>query len=401
MRASLPVICVSVVLLSLYPQQLSGDLSVYRCYAMAFWYGGNTCNHPLAGMSLAPFHLFPAEYPPLGLVLFSLPLLAGAGYSLAFISIAILLLCALYGILRRWGKKQSASVLLLYSIGAWPVIDVRYDLFTSFATVIAILCMQHKQWTWAYLSLAIAVLLKLYPIILFPIFFLAEQEQPLRLPRIKVIHSFLCLGCVALVTAVFASLNWQGAVVGPIHYWLARPIQIESTGSALLWLGNLIGAHPQEVYGFGSINVAGRLQNEISQLLLLCTLGGYAWILSSYWKKKITAIQGCVAFLLVTIAFSKVLSPQYLIWVFPLLAYEHADNKPITCIWCVILALTWLIFPYLFVHAGVQLLQSKPFMLCVSIRDGLLVAFALTYIFNWKNIRGLGTDTVSTLPPGG
>src|SRR5205085_3538032 len=61
----------------------------------------------------------------------------------------------------------------------------RFDLIPAALTLLCLLAAERKHWTSAYVALAFAVLLKIYPLLLFPALFIAEQRntQRLYLPR--------------------------------------------------------------------------------------------------------------------------------------------------------------------------------------------------------------------------
>ena len=116
---------------------------------------------------------------------------------------------------------------------------------------------------------------------------------------------------------------------------------------------------------------------------------GYAYTLWLQWRGKIDLVQSCIALLLVFIAGGKVFSPQYLIWVIPLLAYTGAYNTFWLLVWGVTSLLTTIIYPYLYTRThNILLVQNVPgFVQIVGIRDGLFVFITLAYLFNWFDVR--------------
>src|SRR5437588_10653707 len=84
--AYLPIIVVTIVIFCGASWQifwLNTDAARYQCYALTFWLGGHAANLlppmqcaflPTTAIAQPPLHLFPIEYPPLTLGLFSLGL---------------------------------------------------------------------------------------------------------------------------------------------------------------------------------------------------------------------------------------------------------------------------------------------------------------------------------------
>src|SRR5205823_6769055 len=107
------------------------------------------------------------------------------------------------------------------------------------------------------------------------------------------------------------------------------------------------------------------------------------------WRGKLDVVQSFIALLFVFIAAGKVFSPQYLIWLMPLLAYAGAFDVIWLVWWGSISLLTTIIYPYLYTRTtNVLLVQFVPgFIQAVAIRDALFLLLTLAYLFNWFSIR--------------
>ena len=68
------------------------------------------------------------------------------------------------------------------------------------------------------------------------------------------------------ITGFFALFDFKGAVLSQVSYFANRPLQVESSGSILLWLGEFIGFPVHIVYSFGSINMVSALGGDVSNL---------------------------------------------------------------------------------------------------------------------------------------
>ena len=173
---------------------VGGSMARYACYALTFWRGGSGVNlyppraHclflPAATMSLPPLHALPLEYPPLTLVLFSLPLFAPLPlhyYTIMFAILMALILVLMHWLLLRYAQRGAALAFALYMlIGAWALTNSRFDLAPAALTLICVMLAEDKRWTYAYIALAFAYLLKIYPLLFLPALFIAEQQDARR-----------------------------------------------------------------------------------------------------------------------------------------------------------------------------------------------------------------------------
>jgi hypothetical protein len=398
------------------------DPARYQCYALTFWLGGNAttllpaqqCAFLQGVHSPFAFHMLPIEYPPLTLLPFSLALFAPLPYyQLAFALIMALVVVFVHWLLLRYGPRGAGLIFTLYLLGgAVATAQVRFDLIPAALTLLCLIAAERRAWTTAYIALALGVLFKLYPILLFPALFIAEQQSEARLPlpahvqtrralltqlwkalhtyrrwqwRNTVIFFALCIG----VTAFFAMLNFQEAVVTQVSYFLHRPVQIESLQSSLLWLITKSGIPFHVDYIYGSLNFRTPIENAVSLPSFLCFALGSVYTLYLQWRGRIDITQASIALLLVFIATGKVFSPQYAIWLIPLLAYAGAFDLFWVLIWGPVAIFTTVIFAYFYTRPVPQLSvpMTPGFFQIIAIRNLLFLLIALAYLFNWFSIR--------------
>jgi len=406
------------------------DPARYQCYALTFWLGSNAVNllpHAqcafLGAVTTQPaLHILPIEYPPLSLVPFSLALLVPLAYfQFAFALLMSFISVVIYWSLLRYGPRGAALIFALYIfIGAIAVAQIRYDLLPALLTLLCVIAAERKRWTAAYIALAFGVLLKLYPLLILPALFIAEQQArecfyvPPRsltlaaLPRH--IWSTLCgvtrwywkncfifLIILLGVTGIFALFNFQGAVVSQLSYFVQRPIQVEATGSTLLWIANRLGVSWQIVYTFGSLNIISGLANVVTRAETLLFGLGCLYVVWLQWRKQVDITQAAIALLLLFITTGKVFSPQYLIWLIPLLAYAGYCDTFWLLFWGAISLLTTFIYIFLYSRlAEPQQIESlHGFFETVGVRNLFLVLLTLAYLLNWFQARAR-----RPLPPG-
>jgi hypothetical protein len=439
--AYLPIIVV-VILLFLGASWefflVQASMARYACYAITFWRGGGGVNlyppiaHckflPAATLSLPPFHALPLEYPPFTLVLFSLPLFAPLhSYTIVFAILMALTTIFIYWLLLRYAPRGAELAFAVYMLfGAWALAESRFDLAPAALTLPCVIAAERKHWTYAYIALVFASLLKIYPLLLLPALFIAEQldagrfytpQQPLNLAslpgelwqtlrgsrRWRWKNTIIFFAILLGVTGFFALLNFQSAVLGQFSYFANRPVQIESTGSPILFLGAHFGYPVHTLFTFGSYNVVSRLERGVEFFLTVLFVAGYIYTLFLHWRGKLDVTQAFIAVLLVFIVTGKVFSPQYLMWLIPLLAYSGAYNRFWLIIWLPISLLTTYIYPYIYTSPLRGPVAYKPgFIESVTARNALLAFLTLAYLFNWWQVRStrnkrLDGDGSSTL----
>jgi hypothetical protein len=398
------------------------DPARYQCYALTFWLGSNAtqllsanqCAFLHVTAPQAAFHMLPLEYPPLTLLPFSLPLLAPLPYyQMAFAILMALTSMLIYWVLLKYGPHNAALVFALYLLlGAVAFAPGRFDLLPAAFTLLCLIAAERGHWTSAYVALAFGTLLKLYPVILLPVLFLAEQQLQGRLKMPAPAFTLrrlpgqlwytlremrhgswrncgIFLAIVLGITGCFALLNFQGAVTSQISYFAQRPIQVEASGSTLLWLAKDVGVPLQIAYTYGSLNIISRLDGAVSQVSTILLVMGYITIVFMQWRGKMDLTQAAIAVIFVFIATGKVFSPQYLIWLMPLLAYAGAFDMFWLLAWGAISLLTTLIYGYFYTRPIDPLLipLSRGFAEAVTLRNGLFIFVTLAYLGNWFKIR--------------
>lgn len=423
--AYLPIVAAMVLLFCGASWQLfwtNTDAARYQCYALTFWQGS-------AGMHLLPasqcrflgqfgvpsvgvpsFHVLPFEYPPLTLSLFSLALVAPLPYyQVAFALLMALAVLGICWLLLRFGPRGAALACAFYLVlGSWGTAEGRFDLIPAGLTLLCLIAAERRRWKLAYAALAFGFLFKVYPLLLLPALFMAEQiaharfRQPTRELTLKTLpgeiwqtlrgigcwrwqNTLLFGGLILVVSGLFAALNFQGAVVSQLSYFANRPVQVEATGSTVIWLATLLGHPASVVYTFGSINVVSDLGTWVAWSSEGLFVLGYALTILWQWRGKLDLVQAFIALLLVFIVTGKVFSPQYLIWLIPLLAYQGAFSKLWLLLWGGISVLTTAVYPYLYMlTSDARLAPYIPgFIECVALRDLLLLLLTLAYLFNW------------------
>jgi hypothetical protein len=398
------------------------DVAKYQCYAHAFWFGGSnypavpSCDFIQYYASSAPFHTLPMEYPALALIPFSLTLLApGPFFQIGFAVWMTLVAAGLYWYLGRVGPRGASLAFAAYIVlGGWATAASRFDLVPAAFTLFCLVAAVRGRFIWAYVLLAIAVMLKLYPLPLLLPLFIAEQRARsaplLQWKRLIGVGAF-----VATCAGVFLASLLVSApeAFGPLNYFTYRPIQVESAPASILWVGSLLGHPICTAFQYGSLNdyeralgncarywgpPPGPLASILSPLFLGLLVIGVLCVAWMQWRGKMSLQQAFVAILLVIILTGKVFSPQYFIWLAPLVAYAIGlEDLFWFGAWCLVSLLTTIIYPYLYgVNGHIEDAPAVPaFYPAIAYRNLLLALIVITYLFDLFHLRSRSAAKIS------
>jgi len=410
------LVCESAWMVALAPT----DIIRYQCDAVAFWQGSHGVRSLATGQCAflhistpqPAFHLTPQEYPPLALLPFSAPLLAPrADYALTFALMMTLVAGLVAWLLSRFHSRQATLRFLLYlALGAGALFQTRYDLIPAAGMLTCLIAAERKRWSVAYIALALAVLLKLYPLVALPAVFIAERQD--RAERAQTSAAAPALrqrwwwniawfGVVTLgAQSCLAVFGLADAIVQPIAYLLQRPTQVESLQSSFAWLAHAAGAPLTVVFTYGSLNSVSPLANGLTWVGLGCCCAGCLAVCWLQWQRRLSLGQAMIALLCILIVTGKVFSPQYLIWLIPLIAYVGAARWWLWW-WVGILCLTLGVYVAYYSHlpdpaTAARILPTLPgFFAVVAVRNAALLFITIAYLINWRHARHANTTTIS------
>ena len=350
----------------------TGDVDIYRFYALGFW-------HPILWSRL------PAEYPPLSVLVFGLGLIGPPGqYADTFAAWMAVVTGLGYLAFRRWTSPQQAAAFAIYVLAAgMATVLFRFDVVPALVTVACLWLMQRNRFAIVYPLLAVATLTKLYPIVLLPVLVIAHWRAARNagssaLP--EVVGVVVCLGLIVLgfgVAVLIDSTHGLGAVT----YDLRRPDEVEAVPSTLMWLGSLLGFGSVSAnQNFGSFNLIGGMSTAANALGDGLLVVGMLFVYIGQFRGRFTTGQAALAALLILICTSKVLSAQYLIWLAPLLATTVGFQVR----WLFVCLVNALLFPLLF-SVGIDtshghVVYSGLLFGGIAVRNALLVACSVWFV---------------------
>jgi hypothetical protein len=296
-----------------------GDTPVYRDYGEQMRDGK------------VPYRDFFVEYPPGALPVFAAPTVGSSrDYTLHSQALQWLLGAASIMIvaftLDTLGVGRRASLVVVAALGLAPallgqVTFTRYDFWPAVLTAAALLAFVRDRTILGAAALAIAVAAKEYPIVVLPLALLYVWRRGGRSEARRLLAVF-CLVLAAVVLPL-AALG-PGGVRYSLYIQFRRPLQIESLGGSILLAAHQLGLYtPRVVSTYGSQNMDGAVPDVLAALTSLAGLAAIVavWVLFARGPRQPTdLVTASAAAVVAFIAFGKVLSPQYLIWLLALVA---------------------------------------------------------------------------------
>jgi hypothetical protein len=277
----------------------------------------------------------------------------------------------------KWHRLQICQACLL---ALWHLLYDRLDLVQTVLTLAALALLTARlHWIWSFIGLAVAVHFKLVPVILAPVWVVGAIPAGQPLPRVLLglsVRSALLVGLIGLGMAVFYGLAGERSL-DFLAYHRARPLEIGSLAATLPLTLSLFGYPISVHYSYGSINLDSTLTPTLVALAPWATAGllGAATILLVIHFRRLFAgvppsagvnvsfpltlaqlhplpmVSYSLLFLMLFIATNKVFSPQYLLWLAPLVALVPLRGRERWLFgWAFFLVcvLTTLLAPFLF-----------------------------------------------------
>ena len=333
-----------------YTHRLLLDTPIYESYGDAALHGH------------VPYRDFSVEYPPGALPVFVLPsALAGTGHFGTYTRVfeALMGLCGMLAAaavavaLVRLGARraQLALALGLASLGALalgPVVLSRFDLWPATLTVgaLALLLCERRRSAFAILGLAFAA--KLFPAVILPPMLAYVWRRNGR--RQAIVGGLWFLAVALACFAPFLVLSPHG-VWASIAGQASRPLQIESLGASALLAAHQVSGYALTMgVSHGSNNLVGSVPHTLAAVQAVLQ----PLVLVALWvgflrgpADRERLVRTCAACICAFIAFGKVLSPQYLVWLLPIVPLLRGRRGLIAGAFLVLsMLLTQLWFPY-------------------------------------------------------
>ena len=301
--AALFLLSCSLVRGGLFDDRRYGDVSLYGHYAHQM-----TSGH-------WPYRDFYDEYPVLAQPLFVVVRLLPGSFTGTFrwtmalcgVAALALLVAAMRGSIAR--VAVATVVVGLSPLLVGPVFLNTYDLFPAALTIAAVLAFLRGRERTTYVLLALAVAAKIFPVVLLPLVLVESYTRGVARRG-----AAWFLGVLVLVHLPFAIMGPGGL---RFSYWvqLKRGLESESLAGGILLVLHHATLRDEAP---GSRDVVGGLAGALaigSTLVVVAAVALVVWLYARGSRDRLLASAAAVA---AFVAFGKVLSPQYVTWLVPL-----------------------------------------------------------------------------------
>jgi hypothetical protein len=351
-----------------------------------------------------PYRDFRPEYPPAALPTFLLPALLQEGeghdgFARAFAWLmaacgvaAVALMAVALRALRAAPARLAAALgfAAFAPLALGSVVLSRYDLWPAALTVGALAALLSGRDRLGAGVLGLAAAAKLYPVVLAP---LAAVWIWRRRGRREALVAGALFAAVLLACFVpFALLAPEGVAAG-LWRQLSRPLQIETLGAAAAIVLHNLGVVEVEMVGsHGSQNLGGTPGSAIGLVHTVVQAGALLAVWAAFARGTLTAerlVRYAALALVVFVALGKVLSPQFLIWLVPLVPLV-AGRRGLgaSALLGAALVLTQLWFPFRYWDYARELDAGVAWL--VLTRDLVLVALAAVLAWPTRPDRPIG-----------
>jgi hypothetical protein len=265
------------------------------------------------------------------------------------------------------------------------VILSRFDLWPAVLASAALAALVSERFRLGHVLLGLATTAKFYPGVLLPLAVAYTWKRRGRHEALVCLG--LTLGVVALVVVPFLVLAPHG-VWHSVSVQLGRPLQVESLGAAFLLVAhNVFGFALAGETSHGSQNVAGGAAHAVAVVSSFVQVAVLVWIWWAYARGPATAaalVRASAAAICAFVAFGKVLSPQFLIWLIPVVPLVRGRRG----LWASVLLLAALVltqiwFPFRYFRLALDFEAGLSWVLLA--RDLVLVSLVLLLLpHRWR-----------------
>jgi hypothetical protein len=351
-------------------KHLLGALAVFAASCVYLMVGvkadGDTVGLLLHGNGVVhgqlPYRDFALEYPPGSIPLFTIPAwISEHDYATIYRvenAIGWLVVVVLVSLLVREAWPVYAAALTPFALG--PFFLMRFDAWAVAFALGALVAIVRGRTTLALSLLALGTLVKVWPLLLVPVFLLYRWSRRALLAFLAVVTATLLPFVILAPVGSYNALRWQ----------TNRHLQLETLGSSVLLA---LGRPVHTFADAGSVSIGGSGADAIGLVQSLLELALVVLVALLFARSRRTRDDLLVA-VLATVAVSaivgKVLSPQYLIWLAPFAVLVPAILLPyaIACL------LTRALFPGQ--YGGLIDQHDGPIALLV-VRNAVLVALVV------------------------
>jgi hypothetical protein len=350
------VLFLFITLVLPYPEGkwLKGDVDLYNFWAKGLVKG------------IFPINDSMWQYPPLAGVVFAIPqwvfgnTLTGFIVFMIFIDLLILITLLLTGLNRDILNSTSTSLhglsgawfWILWPILMGPLALTRFDVVPTLFALLALIVLSNRTIR-PYLSgflLGVGALVKLWPMLLFVVY-----------PK-KVLKKSSTSFVSTLILMILFMSTWSVGFTNFLNNQTSRGLQVESIAATPFVLAKLFGANVEYPFRFGSVEVQALFADEIGLLLNLFTLIVFIFLFIWNYQNKLNYLNlfdKALVIVMISIALSRVFSPQFWVWVGGLASLALINNETKLKKVIVLLSISAFLTQLLYPGQYVQLLTGE------------------------------------------
>lgn len=368
-----------------------------------------------------PYHDFIPEYPPVAMLTFLIArLISGSNpdaYMHWFEVEVTLFSCGIVTLLasiawRKWRSiKRMAEVLAVYSIFLCllgPSVETRFDIVVGLLILASVWAFVSGRDYLAWTLLGVGLMTKIVPVLLAPLYLISYlRKRDYR----KLWRGPAVLSATALIIALSFLVYSPTGLVHSLSYHARRPIQIESSwASAYFFFATVRHWSMVIVTSFGSNNLVTPFADLMAKAsfpaaaLLLIVAYYYFWRWESRFQPAAsennaisgsnTIIMFAAAVLAIFMFTGKVFSPQFLLWLIPLVPLMYGRFMlPIKILFGMILLLTQIEFPN---NYSMLMQLHRSIWFDIGVRNASIALFVILLIYLSKPKPAEGTKPAKT-----
>ncbi|MFD7591470.1 glycosyltransferase 87 family protein [Kitasatospora sp. NPDC059812] len=372
---------VLVLLMTGVVKGLGGDITADVWMIYHAWYG-------VLQTGTFPFDDVTWQYPPGAALVILLPGLLPWSYLVSFWVICGIADIAATALLVRTGLRRGRAL-----TGAWmwvvavpllgPMVYNRLDIIVTTIALAGLLALIRRPAIGGML-LGLGGIIKIWPLLAL-----------IGTPSGRRTRRAWTLAAATAVSVGFLLAAGMNGAFGFLAFQKERGIEVESLGALPLHFARLADAWDGKVtMNYGSPEMLGPWVPVISKVMMAGTVLGFAWLLlwrfTAKRRNAATMYDAALSALLIFTVTSRVISPQYLVWLIGVaavcLTVRGSSQRPVALLILLACPLTLAEFPLMFS----RILASERWGVTVlSLRNLLLLAATvLSCIRLWRATRG-------------
>jgi uncharacterized membrane protein len=304
---------------------------------------------------------FSLEYPPGAIPPLAVPSLPRSHYIPWFhaFEFGCLLIAVAAVALALEGVAERRRLAAVAVVGAAPAVLGQlslnsFDLWPAALAALAVAAVMRGRPPLGFALLGAATAAKLFPALLAPSLLTYVYRRRGREEAKRAL--FAGVSTVAVIFAPFAVLG-PGGLKFSLQEQAARGLQVESLGGSVLGVARQLGAgfHVVETTSPFSYNVAGSLALTLATVSSVVVLGAAAlvwWTLRAGDASRERTMLAVAATAVGFVAFAKVLSPQYLLFLVPIVPLVRCASAVVLFLGVLALTQIWARFPQPFAQVA-------------------------------------------------